>query len=154
VYNDGSHKQFDFYQGIIYNVVMSRYIKINCSVCGKATKQQIARANVGKRAVCSRKCQNVLITGEKSKRWKGGKRIDNRGYILVKDYQKDRPYNTCRGEVLEHRLVMEKHLGRYLKSSEIVHHIDENRQNNNIYNLMLFKNNTEHLKYHRELKNK
>lgn len=36
-----------------------------------------------------------------------------------------------------HRLVMENHLGRKLLPSEIVHHIDENKFNNDISNLEL-----------------
>ncbi len=38
-------------------------------------------------------------------------------------------------QVLEHRYVMEQHLGRKLFTSEIVHHIDGNGLNNDISNL-------------------
>lgn len=44
--------------------------------------------------------------------------------------------------------VMEQHLGRKLKKQEIVHHIDSNKQNDNIENLMLFKNSSEHMRWH------
>ena len=49
---------------------------------------------------------------------------------------------------LEHRVVAERMLGRKLKPGEVVHHIDGNRQNNTPENLMVFKNTSEHLKYH------
>jgi hypothetical protein len=41
---------------------------------------------------------------------------------------------------------MEERLGRYLRPEEVVHHIDNNPANNDISNLQLFANNTEHLK--------
>lgn len=47
----------------------------------------------------------------------------------------------------EHRVVMELHLGRKLKSSEIVHHKDGNRQNNSIDNLVIMSR-SEHCKEH------
>ena len=47
------------------------------------------------------------------------------------------PRADKQGWVLEHRLVMEKQLGRYLQSGEIVHHIDGNRTNNALSNLQL-----------------
>lgn len=37
----------------------------------------------------------------------------------------------------QHRVVMERHLGRKLKSNEIVHHIDKNKHNNDLKNLMV-----------------
>lgn len=38
---------------------------------------------------------------------------------------------------MEHRLVMEKSIGRFLNENEVVHHIDENPRNNSIENLRL-----------------
>ena len=46
------------------------------------------------------------------------------------------------------RRTMEKKLGRKLSSTEIVHHIDHNRMNNNPDNLHLFENTSKHSKYH------
>lgn len=42
---------------------------------------------------------------------------------------------TEQGMKYEHRVVMEKHLGRALLTSEHVHHIDHDGTNNNIENL-------------------
>lgn len=39
------------------------------------------------------------------------------------------------GYVLEHRLVMESSLKRILKATEVVHHLDGDRLNNEISNL-------------------
>jgi hypothetical protein len=49
---------------------------------------------------------------------------------------------------LEHRVVMEQHLSRYLLAAEVVHHIDGNPRNNLLSNLQLFANNAEHLRAH------
>ena len=50
----------------------------------------------------------------------------------------------------EHRYVMEKVLGRKLLSSEIVHHIDLNKQNNDASNLIALSR-AEHAKIHKTL---
>lgn len=48
----------------------------------------------------------------------------------------------------EQILVMEKHLGRFLTKVEVVHHIDSNKLNNELYNLQLFPNKSEHMRWH------
>ena len=47
----------------------------------------------------------------------------------------------------EHRVVVEKFLGRKLKSDEIIHHIDQNKHNNSIKNLRLLTR-AEHMGIH------
>jgi hypothetical protein len=65
---------------------------------------------------------------------KGG--IVNRsGYRAV--YAPDHPYCNQGGYVFEHRLVMEKKLGRYLLPNEHVHHINGVRHENTEDNLSL-----------------
>jgi hypothetical protein len=61
-----------------------------------------------------------------------GHRILDR-YILVK--MPDHPASGKNGYVLEHRLVMESVLGRYLRSDEHVHHINADRTDNRKENL-------------------
>lgn len=48
--------------------------------------------------------------------------------------------------ILEHRFVMEQHIGRYLLRSEVVHHRDRNPSNNAIENLQLFASKAEHMR--------
>jgi hypothetical protein len=64
--------------------------------------------------------------------WKGGRTVDSKGY--VKTMNREHPCADKSGYVFEHRLVMEKILGRYLTSGEHVHHLngvkDDNRKEN------------------------
>ena len=57
------------------------------------------------------------------------------GYILVPNPNR---LPGQRYRILEHRLVMEKHLGRRLKPGENIHHINGNRADNRIENLELW----------------
>jgi hypothetical protein len=91
------------------------------------------------------------MKGRKSINWKGGKYIDNDGYMLI--LSRTHPNANNQGYVREHRLIMEKHLGRILLKSEIVHHINNDKKDNRIENLMLFSSCGEHIKYHSQIKN-
>lgn len=84
--------------------------------------------------------------GPHNPHWRGGFYRHSNGYIRV--WAPEHPHAESRGYVMEHRLVMEEHLGRYLTRDEVVHHINEQRDDNRIENLMLFSDNAEHLKHH------
>lgn len=75
------------------------------------------------------RCLSCSKKGKLSAVWKGGKCKDSHGYIRI--YQGNGKY--CG----EHRLVMEKFLGRVLKSWEIVHHANGIKDDNRIENLIL-----------------
>lgn len=82
--------------------------------------------------------------GERNGSWKGGRRIDEQGYILV--YMPDHPFAAANGCVREHRLIVEAAIGRYLTESEIVHHRDDDPSNNAIDNLLLYESNAAHIR--------
>lgn len=88
---------------------------------------------------CSRRCYwNAMknFPPEKTPAWRGG--ICHQGpYIQIKS--NNHPFKDARGYVFEHRLVMEKYIGRYLTKNEVIHHIDGNRSNNLLDNLLLLK---------------
>ena len=52
------------------------------------------------------------------------------------------------GYVYIHQLEAEKKLGRRLKDGECVHHIDENKFNNDLDNLMVFRTVADHTAFH------
>ena len=82
-------------------------------------------------------------TLNKSPCWKGGRYKHSAGYIKI--YQPHLCKNKTHLYVYEHRLVMEKYLGRWLKPEECVHHINGIKDDNRIENLKLFKNISQHL---------
>jgi hypothetical protein len=81
------------------------------------------------------------FTGSIASNWKGGKFI-NGGYIYI--YSPNHPNKTSDGYVCEHRLVMERKIGRYLDKTEVVHHINHNKSDNRLKNLHLFSSSAEH----------
>jgi hypothetical protein len=82
--------------------------------------------------------------GKQHHNWKDGIRIQD--YIGVKS--ENHPNATKDGYVAEHRLIMEKILGRLLSKKERVHHKDENKKNNNPDNLYLCANCSVHTDLH------
>lgn len=88
----------------------------------------------------------VFPKGKKHWHWQGGRSKRADGYIYV--YKPNHPFANPYNYVREHRLVMEKKLGRYLEPTEIVHHINGVRNDNRLKNLKLFTNNSKHKKFH------
>jgi hypothetical protein len=92
---------------------------------------------------------NLKQLGKKHPNWRGGRIIEPKGYGLI--YKPDHPYAHVDGYVRENRLIMEEHIGRYLRPDEDVHHINKNKLDNRPENLELI-GHAEHTSYHRNHK--
>jgi len=72
--------------------------------------------------------------------WKGGRAATGQGYVLAY-MPAHHPFapqmRRSNGYCLEHRLVMAEHLGRPLRRSETVHHVNGDKTDNRIENLQI-----------------
>ena len=119
------------------------YIYVACTECGFRRWVQKEPHNKGGLRLC-RVCSNRLVSTRQRVRkgYEPGRSVRKRGgYIFVR-LEPDDPLHglvtTKAGHfVAEHRLVMARYLGRLLKSSEIVHHLNGVHDDNRIENLMI-----------------
>ena len=108
------------------------------------TKRKIGKKSLGRKwSEKNKQLVREKNTGDKNGFWKGGI-IKEDGYIRIRRNNK---------YIAEHRLLMEEKIGRTLDKNEIVHHIDGDRANNNINNLILCKSISEHRKIHASMQN-
>lgn len=64
----------------------------------------------------------------------------------------EHPSSQSNGCVYEHILMVEKALGFQIGKDAVIHHVDGNGLNNELTNLMVFKNNADHLRFHKHLR--
>lgn len=105
-----------------------KWEKKKCSHCGTVFSVYKRR----KAKFCSYKCSTFKPV------WNKGTGLSvSRGYVRINS-----------GWKAEHRVKMEEAMGRALKKGEVVHHWDENKQNNDISNLALLRHQAAHLRLH------
>jgi len=123
------------------------YYPHSCSCCGEPTWHQKKDLH----RVC-KKCAYIArrtMSGANHPNWKGGRYYHEDGYVLI-HVPPDSPYRPMghkTGYILEHRLIIAQHLGRCLLDEEVVHHINGDKQDNQIGNLELLPNDASHLPY-------
>lgn len=116
-------------------------IVIKCDNCGKEFNRH--KCHINENNFCSMSCrdewkkENYNIKNHPA--YNGGTYHAPSGYIYLR--QPDGTYKA------EHRIVAEEMLGRELNETEVVHHIDGNKQNNSEDNLTVMTR-EEHAKLH------
>lgn len=111
-----------------------------CEVCGKKFIRQ--KSEFGK-------CCSLSCAGKKGEKHYAGfngvyKQIDDKGYYKVFE-----PYHPLAvgGRVREAHLIAYEKLGVILQKGEVLHHIDEDRTNNDPTNLMVMTR-ADHTRHH------
>ena len=130
--------------GTVYNYIKKYGIKSRPRMT-EETKTKISNALIGRPSI-RKGCKIPEETKRKISESKKGvffnpsefgghikKRKDGYNYV----YSPNHPMATKDGYVMEHILVMEKSIGRYITRDEVVHHKNRKRDDNRIENLQL-----------------
>lgn len=118
-------------------------IRYQCDRCNKEGETTFQSYNKGQRRHNNNGKTFCQPCAAHLKNWNGGIQWTEDGYKNIR---------VAKGKYKrEHRLVVEQSIGRQLKKEEIVHHIDGDKLNNQLDNLALCKNKSEHQKAHYSL---
>lgn len=109
-------------------------IEVECPTCGKTITTYIDKKGKQAQTYCSRQCIADSKIVDNVGREVNGRPVTRHvsGYLMVSV-----PGRTGKHRMMEHRYVMEQHLGRELTADEQVHHINHIKTDNRIENLAL-----------------
>lgn len=131
------------------NLEEQKQVKPNVELSEKMEKREVGQKRTfpgtGKR---SHLVGDASKIGSSNGHWKGGVVTKKDGRTLL--HRPDHPFCSKDGYVLRYRIVMEEHLGRHLKPSEIVHHKNHDHTDDRIENLEIM-DRGEHMKIHGNL---
>lgn len=115
-----------------HNKSQESKVAVRCEVCGAV--KTFSKSTAKNRRCCSLKCYEQFRYKNGLGRHHNGKeaRLNSFGYVMIWE-----PTHSKRGWAFEHRVLVEKHLGRRLRSDEHVHHIDSDKTNNALPNLQV-----------------
>lgn len=119
-----------------------------CCGCGARTnviEKKDARPGINRFAGQPYRYLRSHIAREKHGRWKGGRISHRQGYVLVRDPDHPRAHN---GYILEHIVVVERAIGRFLAPQNEVHHVNEVRNDNGPGNLVACEDHAYHAILH------
>ena len=117
----------------MYPIIMKRQPTYHsCPICKSPFRNWVITHS--RKTFCSKSCASKARVGPKSSRWKGGIKIHTLGYIMIRI--PNHP-SAIGGYVFQHRLIMERHLKRFLNPNEHVHHINGLKHDNRLENLQL-----------------
>jgi len=116
-----------------YGIGQRTAVELTCDGCGAKFKRQPSLHKYDHQ-YCSVACASVSRMGANNSNWGGGTRRRGK-YMQVKS--PDHPLRGRDGYVYLHRLIVEDALNRYLWPWELVHHVDWDKENNAIDNLVV-----------------
>jgi hypothetical protein len=125
---------------------------INLYNTGKSEKEIVQITKYKQPSVCHILHNSKAVTlrkkdirGHKNPNWHGGIMFDGKRKLILSPEHPNPDF--LKKYCYEYRLIVEKKLGRYLKSDEIIHHINGDMKDNRIENLKVVTR-SEHIKIH------